>query len=157
MQSTLSQAIRAARVASGLTQEQLGRSVGLAGRAVYRWECDHSAPRRRHRRGLVNAISAANPAAAAALAAAFANDTKQARRAAAAAAQLAALPAAPPPVDTRLVLQLAVFALADELDVPPRRLRGALVKLLARLLDAGIALDTAQQLLREWNEAVPHA
>ena len=77
MQSPLAQAIRTARLASGLTQDQLGTRLGLKARAVSRWELDGSAPRRRHRRELVAVISASNQAAGATLAAVIASETKR--------------------------------------------------------------------------------
>jgi len=144
--STLAQAIRAARLASGLTQEQLGRRLGLKGRAVYRWERDDSAPRRRHRRELVTAINAVNQSAATTLATVLASETKGRRGAALTPPPIAPAPA-PPVIDPQLTLTLAVFAMADELDIPARRLRGGLIRLVKRLREASIPLDTLQRQL----------
>jgi transcriptional regulator with XRE-family HTH domain len=148
MRSVLAQGIRAARLASGLTQEQLGRRLGLKGRAVYRWERDASAPRRRHRHELVAAISAVNQAAATALATVFANEANGRRGGALDAAPTPSVPA-PPAVDPKLTLELAVFAMADELDVPARRLRGGFVGLFKRMREAGISLEMLQRRLDE--------
>jgi transcriptional regulator with XRE-family HTH domain len=146
MRSTLAQAIRTARLASGLTQEQLGRRLGLKGRAVYRWERDASTPRRRHRGELVTAINAVNQAAATTLATVFASDV-QGRRGAALAAPTPT--PAPPVIDPKLTLELAVFAMADDLDVPARRLRRGLIRLVKRMRGAGITLDAVQLHLEE--------
>jgi hypothetical protein len=48
------------------------------------------------------------------------------------------------------VLERAVFVLADELDLPPRRARGALKRLVARLREANLNVETVQSLLDEW-------
>jgi len=148
MRSTLAQAIRTARLASGLTQEQLGRRLGLKGRAVYRWERDESAPRRYNRRELVHVIKAVNESAANTLATVFASEAKRPRGAPAPVAAPAPAPTAPV-IDPKLTLELAVFALAEELDVPARRLRAGLVKLVKRMREASITLDAVQRHLEE--------
>jgi len=148
--STLAEAIRTARLASGLTLEQLGRRLGLKGRAVvYRWERDASAPRRRHRSELVAAINAVNRAAAATLASVFASEAKGQRGADLELGAVALVPAPPPLPDPKLTLELAVFAMADALDVPARRLRGGLVGLIKRVREASITLDAVQRHLEE--------
>ncbi len=148
MRSTLAEAIRTARLASGLTQEQLGRKLGLKGRAVYRWERDASAPRRRHRGELVTAINAVNQAAATTLATVFASEA-QGRRSAALGAPAYSPAPAPPVIDRRLTLELAVFAMAQDLDVPARRLRSGLIKLIKQTRAASITLDAVQRHLEE--------
>src|SRR5688572_19513210 len=60
MTSLHAQAIRAARKAAGLTQDELGRRIGLNGRAIYRWERGDFAPTRRNRSALVTAITPFN-------------------------------------------------------------------------------------------------
>ena len=150
MHSPLAQAIRTARLASGLTQDQLGTRLGLKGRAVSRWELDTSAPRRRHRRELVAVISASNQAAAATLAAVIASETKRGRRAPT--APPTPTPEPPPPaINPQVQLDLAVFAMADELDVPAGRLRAALIKLLKRMRETNLTLDAAQLQLEQRN------
>lgn len=54
-------------------------------------------------------------------------------------------PAAPPPIETKAVFERAVFELADELDVPARRLRSGMVKLMSRMREVGISLDAAEK------------
>ena len=152
MRSTMAQAIRTARLASGLTQEQLGRRLGLKGRAVYRWERDASLPLRSRRGELVTAINAVNQAAAATLSAVFASEAKR-RRGSPTVAPPPTAQAAPPAIDIKLALELAVFAMADELDISPRRLRGGLIKLVKRMRERNVALDTAQRQLEAWNDA----
>jgi hypothetical protein len=50
-----------------------------------------------------------------------------------------------------------VFVMADELDVPARRLRGGLIKLVKRMRETNIPLDTMQRYLEAWTEAAPAA
>jgi hypothetical protein len=107
--------------------------LGLKGRAVYRWERDDSAPTKRHRAALVTAIAAVNQEAARELALAFNPElTKPAAP-------------APPPVDKGEAFDLAVFRMADELDLPPRRLRRPLGRLLKRLGALEVSLQDALQ------------
>lgn len=146
MQSSLARAIRDARMAAGLTQEQLGSRLRLKGRAVYRWERDETTPRRRHRAALVAAIQQVNPAAGDALAAALATVSKRALHLVEVTAPVAAPPAA---VDTKLSFELGLFAFAEELDVPARRTRTALARLLQRWREAGVTFETAARHLQE--------
>jgi transcriptional regulator with XRE-family HTH domain len=143
MRSTLAQAIRNARLACGLTQDQLGMRLGLRGRAVYRWERDDSIPSKRHRRALVTAVNAVNQPAAAALHAVLESVGKGAP------VVPAPAPVPPPGVNAKLVLDLAVFSLAEELDLPARRARGALARLLARLREASVTIEAAERELAE--------
>lgn len=139
MQSPLAQAIRDARRSAQLTQEQLGRYMGLKGRAVYRWECGHAVPRRRMRWLLLRQIQLHNPEAAAKLSAAFEAHTARVK---------GLVPAPPPPAlpapakpSGAVALELALLAAADELDLSPRRLRASLARLCARAGEAGYSLD----------------
>jgi transcriptional regulator with XRE-family HTH domain len=144
MKSALGPAIREARRAAGLTQEQLGRRLGLEGRAIYRWERSESAPTKRHRSALVTAIQAVNQGAAAKLATAMMN-------AGVTNVPAIAQPPSPTPVENTTALELAVFAMADELDLPPRRIRGSLVRLCQRLRTANYAsVEGAQSRLELW-------
>jgi len=140
--SKLADAIVRARRATGLTQEQLGRRLGLKGRAVYRWERDESAPTKRNRAALVTALTAVNPEVGAWFAQAIAVPAESPNPAPTAPALAA--PSAPE------ILERSVFALADELDLPPRRARGALKRFVARLSAANLSLDAVQSLLEEW-------
>jgi transcriptional regulator with XRE-family HTH domain len=151
MPTTMTKAIRSARRTAGLTQEQLGGRLGLKGRAIYRWERGDSTPSQRHRRALVTAIGAVNAKAAAALAAALAVEGKESS-ASAAEAQLAPAPAL---IDGKVALELAVFSMADELDLAPRRIRGSLLRLLKRLREANITFEAAQAQLEEWIRSAP--
>ncbi len=146
MRSKVAQSIRNARRAAGLTQTQLGQRLGLKTSAVYRWEADTSVPTKHHRRALVTAFNAIDPAAAAALQATLASEVEGAD---AGAASVAELP--PAGINGRASLELAVFAMADELDLPPRRVRGSLVRLLERLREANFTLETAQGQLGAWS------
>jgi transcriptional regulator with XRE-family HTH domain len=155
MSSRLPSAIRGARAACGLTQEQLGRRLGLKGRAVYRWERGDISPRPRHLRALVTAINAVNQNAAAILAAVVVEHEAQRKNKGKGKTQQVAPPPAapPPPPDPKLTLELAIFTLADELDLSPRRLRLGLSKLLQRLREHQITLPQAEQHLAAWSES----
>jgi transcriptional regulator with XRE-family HTH domain len=155
MRSPLARAIRDARLSLRLTQDQLGMRLGLKGRAVYRWERGVSAPTRRHQRALLTAVQAIDPSLAAKLQAELVSSARQAQGLGPPA------PAPPPPVPAKptgpVALELAVFAAADELDLTPRRLRAALVKLCARLMEGGFSLESAQRQLEVWIASVQEA
>ncbi len=142
MRSKLAQSIRAARRSIGLTQEQLGGRLGLKGRAVYRWERDDAVPTQRNQRALVTAIQAVNPQVAAWLSAQMA--TARGGENASPAAP------APPPVDEAAVLRHAIFVMADDLDLPPRRVRGSLRRLLKHLGEAKLTMESTERRLEEW-------
>jgi transcriptional regulator with XRE-family HTH domain len=146
MPSVLAQAIRDARLAAGLTQEQLGRRLGLKGRAIYRWERDENGPTKRNRAALIAAINAVNRQAAAKLAVAIEGEGGDGAVATAAPAPQPAAPAISAPV----ALELALLGMADELDLPPRRVRGSLVRLLKRLGEANLSLETTRRQLEAW-------
>jgi transcriptional regulator with XRE-family HTH domain len=138
--SKLAQSIRWARRSAGLTQEQLGRRVGLKGRAVFRWEGDQAVPSKKNRIALVTALRAVNPEVAARLEQAIIVDGTQ---------PAAAAPA-PSAVDEIAVVEHAVFTMADELDLPPRRVRHALRRLVKRLRADKLTLDATERRLEEW-------
>lgn len=52
-------------------------------------------------------------------------------------------------------LELAVFGMADELDLPARRIRGALARLLKRLESAKLSLEGTQRQLEAWIAKAP--
>jgi transcriptional regulator with XRE-family HTH domain len=146
--NALGQSICAARRAAMLTQEQLGKHVGVIGRTVHRWERGHRRPNRRHRQALLTAIGVLAPGAAAALATGLglepatptaspgeATDARQAPNG----------PNGPAPA-----LELLLLRAADELDLSPRRVRTAVTKLLAELSRAGFTLESAQRELEHW-------
>ena len=150
MQSSLAQAIRQARVAIGLTQEALGRRLRLNARAISRWEIDRSVPKGRRRAALVATISEVNREAGAALANAFADAARLRGRPVVVSAPQP--PTSPPPLDVKLAFELALFALAEELDVPPGRLRNGLVRWQKRCREANVSWETAQQQIESWGE-----
>lgn len=143
MYSPLAKAIREARHAARLTQEDLGRQLGLRGRAVHRWERGTSVPRRTLRSALIRVIQARSQPAAAALAAAFDNHIARTK------GWLPPAPALPAPTKPSdpVALQLAIFAAADELDLAPGRLRAAMARLFVRVADAGYSLEAARRAL----------
>jgi transcriptional regulator with XRE-family HTH domain len=141
----LGRSIREARRAAGLTQEHLGRRLGLKGRAIYRWERDESAPTRRHRRALIEEIRAVNASAAAELLAAL---TAELSKRGKGTSPAPALPAAPPPAaapDVHETFEVAVLRMADELDLPARRVRRPLARLFARLRAGDVSLEVAEK------------
>jgi transcriptional regulator with XRE-family HTH domain len=133
-------AIRSARHAARLTQDELGQRIGRNGRAIGRWELAEFSPTRRNRAALVTAITLVDAEAGQALRAAF-----EARADAAAAARASISPPAPPSLD--VAVQLALLTFAHELDLPPRRARSALVKLCKQLEGAGMTMDALRACL----------
>jgi transcriptional regulator with XRE-family HTH domain len=139
MRTPLAQAIRTARRSAGLTQEQLGRRLGLQGRAIHRWECDETAPRRGHRRKLLEVLGGVDPGLLGQLTSALAPAQGNASSVA---------PAAPAPaasVSPTTALELCLFRMADELDLPPRKVRTPLSRLLKRVRAANLTLEALQQ------------
>ncbi len=139
MRTRMAHAIRAARQAACLTQKQLGMRLELKGRAVYRWERGESAPTRRHRRTLIAALNGLDPKLTAELVAAFAPSKHG----------TATAPAAPlqpptPTINPATAFELFLFRMADELDLPPRRVRTPLSRLLKRARAADLTLDALQ-------------
>lgn len=145
MPSVQAQAIRAARLAVGLTQEQLGHRIGVQAQSIYRWERDATAPKRRHRTALVTAISLINAEAGTRLKAAFDPKRPQVTEPA-----LSPPPAHVPPDTT---YDLVVLSMADHLDRSPRHVRVALLRMCDQLEHAGLTLDglraSMQRALRE--------
>jgi transcriptional regulator with XRE-family HTH domain len=144
----LAEAIREARLQANLTQNELAKKIGLKGRAVYRWERGPLGPSRLNQRLMLNVIGALHAAAAAKLGAVFAARGKRSRGAPA--APLPLPPTAAAPVVTRALLEHTVFSMADELDVPPRRVRNALARWLRQVGEASFSLDTVQRELDAW-------
>lgn len=140
MHSPLAKAIREARRAVRLTQEQLGRQLGLKGRAVHRWECAASIPRRNLRPLLIRAVQIRSEPAAAKLSAAFESHVARTKGLVPSPA-----PAAPTKPPDSVALELAIFAAADELDRAPRRVRAAMLRLFVRVAEAGYSLDAARR------------
>jgi len=120
-----------------LTQEQLGRRLGLKGRAIYRWERGDANPTRRNRAALVTAIAAVNMD--------LARHLKDVLIPSAPSATPPA--AAPPPVDKEALFDVTLYRMADELDLPARRVRGPLARLLRAMVGAELPLPVALQQL----------
>jgi DNA-binding XRE family transcriptional regulator len=128
-------AIRSARTAAGLTQEELGQRIGLNGRAIYRWERSEFSPTRRNRSALVTAITLVNAEAGKGLRAAFSAPADAAPR---------TVVAPPAPTSHEVALQLGLLAFAHDLDLPPRRVRSALLRFCKRLENTGLTMDAAR-------------
>ncbi len=145
VRSKLAQSILNARKAAGLTQVQLGVRLGLKGRAVYRWERGTTSPTRRHRGELLKVIQAVNPTAASALEAVMASPSKNAGIGAKGADSVVSM--AEPPIDPVAAFENTLYQAADQLDVPARHLRTALVRVFARLRQTNLTFESAGQLL----------
>ena len=146
MRAKLGSFIREARREAGLTQEHLGCRLGLKGRAIYRWERDEAAPTGRHRRALIQEVQAVNPEAATKLKAALAVEQGGAGTRASAAAPSLPQPASPLPTRGACEeLELAVLKMADELDLPARRVRRSLARLLDRMRASNLSFEVAQR------------
>lgn len=155
MKARLGPPIRVARRAVRLTQAELGQRVGLTEQAVYRWERNASRPNPRLQRALVLVIRAIDPAVGDQLAAAFGGDiaasvrqTTAATGSAPATQSASSAPASDDPAAS--ALGLAVFRAADELDLPSRRVRSAVARLLRRLGNAGYTLEHAAAEAEAW-------
>ena len=145
MTTGLDGAIRAARRAAGLTQEDLGRRIGVKARAVSQWEIGKAKPPPRRARELVAAIEVRSPGHAATLRALLGKTVG---------APAAQEPSAPPPPDPQQIaseVEQAIYRAADELDLPPRRVRGAIGRVLRRLAAANISLEAAKARIEAWN------
>ena len=158
----LGASIRKARRAAGLTQEALGRRLGLKGRAIYRWERNDAAPNGHHRRALIREIYLFSTAAGLQLQAAISELTGKQYTVVGASSNQE--PAPPTPRDTSTspfiaapqlqpsaatqpandLLDVAILKMADELDIAPRRARRALSRLLQRLRSANFQLGTLE-------------
>lgn len=152
MVTRLSQAIRAARLATRLTQKQLAARVGVKAAAVQRWEAGRNKPPPRRRPALAQAIAALDARVGARLQAALNADAglvapEVALPTAAPAAVSSATAPGPalPASAQQSSVELLVYRMADELDLPPRRMRGALLRLLRRLRAAGASLEDVER------------
>lgn len=153
----LASGIRVARLAMGLTQEELGLRVGVKPRGVSRWEVGSSVPSRSHRKRLVMVAEGMAPNAAAKLAqvvAAYEAARSARRRKGGAGSSPTATPATvvvpPPRPDPRAVLERAIFLAADELDLPARRVRGVFARALGRVGSTGLTLAQVIAELSAW-------
>ena len=133
MKGKHAQAIRTARTEAKLTQDELGMRIGLGGRAIYRWERGECGPTRRNRSALLTTISMLNAEAGKRLKDAFDGVLNTGPREAA--------PATPPP-SHEVAVQLSLLAFAHQLDVPPGRMRAALVRFCQRLASTQLTMDS---------------
>jgi transcriptional regulator with XRE-family HTH domain len=148
-------ALREARLDARLTQAQLGARLGVGEQAGLRWETARCLPRRRMRARLVEELARLSPKAGEAMRSAVRSlDPAPVQPVA------APVPARPAPPSGEVALELGLLALAEELDVSPRKLREALRGFLGRVGQAGFSLGSAYQALAakpvaEPAEAVP--
>jgi transcriptional regulator with XRE-family HTH domain len=148
--------LRRAREEAALTFEQLAQKAGTTARSVQRWEAAVVPPTRSLREPLARALGGASFEAWRALVevlglpvdAMLARVPLQAAKAAPPLPPPAPPPApAPPPVDPRAVLDDAVRATAEELDVTARKVRAAFAQLLVDLERLGLSYAAARELL----------
>ena len=145
-----------------MTQESLGKRLGLKGRAIYRWERNETAPTGRHRPALIREIHLLSAEAGLKLQTAlttltgesytFVSDPanegspKQSPELGVPATPVTASPqqreVIEPKQATRNQLKLAMLKMADELDVSPRQVRRALSRFLERLPGANLTLES---------------
>lgn len=144
MSSEVALAIRAARRAARVTQTQFAALVGTKRRAVSRWEKDEATPTRRVRARLEHVLQTLHPESAARLQAAFARRDPTPHAQPAQSAPAPAPAPAPAAGGDAAALELALFKFADDLDVPARRARVALARLLERLASDGFTLHGVQ-------------
>jgi transcriptional regulator with XRE-family HTH domain len=142
------QAIRQARRTVGLTQEQLGQRLGLDGQSVYRWESATATPTKRRERTLIAVFQAIHPPTAAWLLSALTSARASEGKAVGAVV-------VGPQVPASAAVELAVYGLAEDLELAPRRVRAALVPFLKRLRSANIATDEAAQVLESLLQTGP--
>ncbi len=147
--------LRRAREEAGLSFEQLAAKVGTTPRSVQRWETAEVPPTRSFREPLVRALAGASFEAwrplveglALPLNAMLAAVPIQAVKAAPPPAPVAP-PAPPPPkLDARAVLDDAVRATAEDLDVSPRKVRAAFAQIVVDLERLGLSYAAARDLL----------
>lgn len=141
--------VRWARRRLGLTQEDLGKRLGIKSRAVSRWEIGTSGPSRQHRKELVTILGERDAAVGAELASAFARlYPKKLRK-----GQKPPPPPEPPrPPPNPSVLDRAVLHAADALDVAPRRARSFAIDILRGLLQSHLTVEEA---IGELTRALP--
>lgn len=142
-------AVCRARQLLGLTQEMLGRHLGIKARSVSRWEVGKSGPSRSHRAELVHILRGKNAAVADELAAEFARLYPVKRGA-----------GAPPPPPPRVppdpfALERSLVALADALDMAPRRARGFALDALRAVHAARFTVEEGIALLAPAAPAAP--
>jgi transcriptional regulator with XRE-family HTH domain len=140
MTLSLGKAIFEARRTTRLTQAELASRLGLRVQTVSRWESGRVVPTRRNCSALVRAISEVDAEAGAELARVVNGPS------------VAELPERPRPseisrLDAGDAVERAIFAMADELDLSPRRVRAGVLQLLRRLAAAGISLEMARRAL----------
>jgi transcriptional regulator with XRE-family HTH domain len=132
MESPFSVTLKAARELLGVRQRDLGQHLGVAARTVMRWELGQTeVPLAMVERAL-HLLRASHP--------------EEADRI----AVLAGLPGAVAQEEARrAALDHAVYAVADALDVSPRRAREVLATFLTHLVAAGMTAPDARRRLSE--------
>jgi DNA-binding XRE family transcriptional regulator len=146
--------LQRAREEAGLSHEQLAAKVGTTLRSVQRWETAFVPPTRSLRAPLIYGLEHASGEAWRALVVQLglpletmlAKVPLQAAKAAPPPADPPP-PAPPPPRDPRPVLDDAVRATAEDLDVSPRKVRAAFAQLVVDLDRLGLSYAAARDVL----------
>jgi transcriptional regulator with XRE-family HTH domain len=146
--------IQRAREEAGLSFDQLAKNAGTTTRSVQRWESAFVPPTRSYHEHLVVALGGASVATWRALVEAlgFPLDKALAKVPIQVTKALPPPappppPPAPPPLDARAILDDAVRATAEDLDVSPRKVRAAFAQLVVDLERLGLSYAAARDVL----------
>jgi DNA-binding XRE family transcriptional regulator len=144
-----------AQFALGLTQDTLGKMLGLSRRTVSRWTRHTSAPSAEHLHALARAVHPKDAALAAKLARAGGESLESLGIAKAIAG--VPLPGTPPRPfpPTRLVVESVVCAAAEAMQASPAAVRGILRAAFARARALGLTVEEMDDALAEPAEPSP--
>ncbi|MFO0549927.1 MAG: helix-turn-helix transcriptional regulator [Polyangiaceae bacterium] len=146
--SDLGKTLRCVRLELGLTQEHFGALVGVKARSVSRWEKTKTRPPIGTRKALIDAVGSRNKTAAEKLAAAWSVT--------AVAPTPTPEPQAQPSEEARQKeLLLTLLQASEKLDLPPRQLRGVLMRILRQAQLAGYSLETLVLMLEDRQPSEP--
>jgi transcriptional regulator with XRE-family HTH domain len=137
-------------LATGASQEVVARVAGVSPRTVSRWTGGESSPGLQAFRALAGLTHPTDAALAAELAAAGGATLETLGLAAPAPPPAVAAPPpppAPPPLPTRLLAEAVVCAAAEELDTPPRAVRGILRAAFRRAREMHLSVEAMDDAL----------
>ena len=126
--------------ALGVTQEELGRRIGVSRRSIVRWTADSGGYPSYYGPHLARAVFPRDPA----LAARIAGREKETLESL---GLVSPAPPPPPPEPPAHMADLVVCAAADALDVSPRAVRPALYAAFRRAREAGLTLEQVEKML----------
>ncbi len=135
--------LRYARARLQLTQEEMGKKLGISRKTYTLFETRRWFPAPRERRHFVKALHELDPVAADALARAMGESLAD--------HVAVSPPSHAPSLDpqrAKLAFDASLYATAEELDVTPRALRAIAAALLGRLAETGLTMAQAVELAR---------